>query len=295
MSDFKNRQAGMLLGSFVAESLSLGVHWIYDPELLAQKFGYVTSYHGPGRDSYHPSKVAGDQGHIGDQALTLLDSLRQGGVWDPTLFMFEWTKSWAGYDDYIDRATKTVLENLQRGAEQLQAASHSDELAGSARMAPLLAFLARGSEDQVVRAAIAQTRLTHASEEAEEASIFLAKVSYRLLYGAELKSTLRQLAPSWALEIADSQLGNDSVEAVGNIGRACPIKVALPAVIYLILKYGDNFEKAMSENAMAGGDNCARGLALGIVLGAHHGLSAIPEGLLTGLNNRFRIVSLLNG
>jgi len=295
MSDFKNRLAGMLLGSFVAESLSLGVHWIYDPELLAQKFGYVRSYHGPGPDSYHPSKVAGDQGHIGDQALTLLDGLRQGGVWDPTLFMFEWTKSWSGYDDYIDRATKTVLENLQSGAEQLQAASHSDELAGPARMAPLLAFLASGSEDQVVRAAIAQTRLTHASVEAEEAAIFLAKVSYRLLYGAQLKSTLRQLAPSWALEIADAQLGNDSVEAVGNIGRACPIKVALPAVIYLILKFGDNFEKAMSENAMAGGDNCARGLALGIVLGAHHGLSAIPEELLNGLNNRSRIESLLTG
>lgn len=293
MSDFENRRAGMLMGSFVAESLSLGVHWIYDPSLLAQKFGYVTRYYAPGPDSYHPAKAAGDQGHVGDQALTLLDSLRQQGAWYPASFMFEWTKSWSGYEDYIDRATKTVLKNLHDGAEQFQAASNSDELAGPARIAPLMAFLARGSEDQVVRAAITQTRLTHASMEAEQAAVFFAKTSYRVLYGANLESSVRELAPAWAVELADAQLENDSVEAIGNIGRACPVKVALPAVIYLILKFGDNYEKAMSENAMAGGDNCARGLVLGLVLGAHHGASAIPERLLAGLNNRRRIESIL--
>jgi len=29
-----SRLAGMLQGSFIAESISLGVHWIYDPALL---------------------------------------------------------------------------------------------------------------------------------------------------------------------------------------------------------------------------------------------------------------------
>lgn len=294
MPDFENRRAGMLLGSFVAESLSLGVHWIYDPELLAKKFGYVTRYHAPGPDSYHPSKTAGDQGHVGDQALILVDSLRQEGAWEPVSFISAWTKSWPGYNDYIDRATKTVLENLQNGAEQLQAASESDELAGPARMAPLLAFLASAPEDQVVSAAIAQTRLTHASMEAEEAAIFFSKTSYRILYGANLESTVRELAPAWALDIADAQLGSESVEAIGNIGRACPIKAALPAVIYLILKFGGNYEKAISENAMAGGDNCARGLALGLVLGARHGAGAIPEHLLADLTNRSRIESMLS-
>lgn len=298
MSDFENRRAGMLLGSFVAESLSLGVHWIYDPELLAKKFGYVTNYHAPGSESYHPSKTAGDQGHVGDQALILADSLRQKGAWDPASFISAWRKSWPAYEDYIDRATKTVLENLGNGAEQLHAASDSDELAGPARMAPLLAFLATEPEDQAVSAVVAQTLLTHASIEAEEAARFFARTSYRVLYGANLKATVRELAPVWALEIADAQLEYDSVEAIGNIGRACPIKVALPAVIYLILKFSSNretgmFEKAMSENAMAGGDNCARGLALGLVLGADHGVSAIPERLLAGLNNRRRIESIL--
>jgi ADP-ribosylglycohydrolase len=283
----------------------LGVHWIYDPELLAKKFGYVSGYYAPGADSYHPFKVAGDQGHVGDQALILMDSLTQQGAWDPAAFMSMWAKSWPDYGDYIDRATKTVLANLQGGADQLQAASDSDELAGPARIAPLLAFLARGSQEQAIDAAIAQTRLTHASREAEEAAIFLAKTSYRILYGANLVATVRELAPAWALQIADAQQGNESVEAIGNIGRACPIKAALPAVIYLILKFGGNsdkgmsdqgmFEKALSENAMAGGDNCARGLALGLVLGAHYGAGAIPNHLLADLTNRSRIEAMLCG
>jgi ADP-ribosylglycohydrolase len=308
MSDFENRRAGMLLGSFVCESLSLGVHWIYDPELLAKKFGYVSRYYAPGADSYHPLKVAGDQGHVGDQALILMDSLTQQGAWVPAAFMSMWAESWPSYGDYIDRATKTVLANLQGGADQLQAGSNSDELAGPARIAPLLAFLASGSQEQAIDAAVAQTRLTHASSEAEEAAIFLAKTSYRILYGASLIATVRELAPAWALQIADAQLGNESVEAIGNIGRACPIKAALPAVIYLILKFDGNscegmsekeiseqgmFEKALSENAMAGGDNCARGLALGLVLGAHYGASAIPRHLLAGLTNRSRIEAML--
>jgi ADP-ribosylglycohydrolase len=35
---------------------------------------------------------------------------------------------------------------------------------------------------------------------------------------------------------------------------------------------------------MAGGDNCARGLALGILLGAANGISSIPERWVNELN-----------
>ncbi len=48
---------------------------------------------------------------------------------------------------------------------------------------------------------------------------------------------------------------------------------------FLVLKHGkqgDNYAAACVENAMAGGDNCARGLAVGMLVGAAHGVSAIP-------------------
>ena len=75
MNDLTNKQSGLLFGSYCADALSLGVHWIYDSQELANKHGRVTHYMAPGGDSYHPHKQAGDQGHVGDQSLCLLKFL----------------------------------------------------------------------------------------------------------------------------------------------------------------------------------------------------------------------------
>ena len=66
MNDSSQRRAGLLFGSLIADALSLGVHWIYDTTLLAQKFGYISDFHAAGPDSYHPHKSAGEQSHALD-------------------------------------------------------------------------------------------------------------------------------------------------------------------------------------------------------------------------------------
>ncbi len=285
MNDLNQHRAGLLFGSFTADALSLGVHWIYDNEKLSRKFGYISDYHAPGEDSYHPKKRAGDQSHVGDQACCLASSLLRNHRWEAARFMQDWLMLWPNYGDYFDHATKATLQNIEAGKPATAAASDSEELAGAARIAPLLAFLADRTEDEVVAACVEQTLLTHASEASREAAIFLAIAGHRLMHGAELDSTLRTAAPSWALRKAESVLALDAVEAIGQLGQSCPITSALPAVIYLVLKHGDDLPKAFSENAMAGGDNCARGLALGLLLGAFHGASVIPEQWQTKLTN----------
>ena len=275
MSSFEKRRAGLVFGSFVAEALALGVHWIYDPVELAKRHGRVTGYHAPGSGSYHPKKHAGDQGHVGDQALRLMSFLGRERRWDAQAFAEDWRAMWLDYDDYFDHATKETLKNFEAGEAK---GAGSNELAGPARIAPLIAFFADASvEVEAVAAAREQTRITHFSGEADEASNFLARASHRLLQGAGLEETIRGLAPSWALQAAEKAADRDAVSAVGELGRACPIPAALPAVIYLVLKHGDDFETACIENAMAGGDNCARGLALGMLLGGAHGVDAIPK------------------
>ncbi len=283
MSEFLSRRSGLLYGSFVAESLSLGVHWIYDVDELEAKHGRVTEFKAPGADSYHPHKKAGDQGHVGDQALSLMRCLKATGSWDAVLFLNAWQGMWVGYDDYVDKATKTTLANLVGGANPEICAAASDELAGPARIAPLLALLAKAGESTVVEAAVEQTVLTHRSVDTIEAAEFLAKAAYRLMRGAALASCLRELAPTWALQAVEKVEHLSAVEAIGVLGRSCPISASLPAVIFLALKYGDDIETAFVENAMAGGDSCARGLALGMLLGASEGVEAIPERWRSGL------------
>merc|ERR1712127_238362 len=68
------------------------------------------------------------------------------------------------------------------------------------------------------------------------------------------------------------------------VGKASPTEGTLPSSIYIILKYGDSFEQAVKANAMVGGDNASRSVAIGLVLGAHHGVNAIPENLWNTLN-----------
>jgi ADP-ribosylglycohydrolase len=200
MNDLKNKKAGLLFGSYCADALSLGVHWIYDSQELAKKHGRVTEYKEPGADSYHPHKQAGDQGHVGDQSLCLLKFLTRERKWDPSNFMDDWLGMWPDYNDYVDGATKATLANVQNQTDKTQGGSDSAEIAGPARIAPLISFLANSPEIEVVKAAVEQTMLTHRSKEAEESATFLARAGYRLIHGANLLDTLNETAPEWALK-----------------------------------------------------------------------------------------------
>ena len=294
MNNLTNKQSGLLFGSYSADALSLGVHWIYDTNELAQKHGRVSEYKAPGAGSYHPHKQAGDQGHVGDQTLCLLKFLMREKKWSPSDFMDDWLAMWPDYNDYVDGATKNTLANLQNQSDKTQGGSDSVEIAGPARIAPLISFLANSPESEVVQAAVEQTMLTHRSKEAEESATFLAKAGYRLIHGANLLDTLNETAPEWALKKANSVLSENAVDAIGKLGPACSISSALPAVLYLTIKHGSDIETAFIENAMAGGDNCARGLVLGILLGASNGMASIPNHWVENLKAQTDLVDFLN-
>jgi hypothetical protein len=64
------------------------------------------------------------------------------------------------------------------------------------------------------------------------------------------------------------------------VGKASPTEGTLPGAVYFILKYAeqeDGLKKAIQSNAMVGGDNASRSIAIGMVLGACKGVDAIPS------------------
>jgi hypothetical protein len=69
------------------------------------------------------------------------------------------------------------------------------------------------------------------------------------------------------------------------VGKASPTEGTLPGAIYFIVKYQDDMVGAFKGNAMVGGDNASRSIAIGMVLGAYHGVEAIPLDLKDGLNH----------
>lgn len=80
----------------------------------------------------------------------------------------------------------------------------------------------------------------------------------------------------------------------GPSGKASPTLPALTATLYLALRYANrSLDHGLAVNAMLGGDNAARAVPLGMILGALHGRAAMPQRLVNQLNVKSHLSDLL--
>ncbi|WP_319522056.1 ADP-ribosylglycohydrolase family protein [uncultured Desulfosarcina sp.] len=292
------RQAAVM-GAFVADALSLGVHWVYNTGVIDKKFGRVEQYHDP-LTSYHKGKKAGDFTHYGDQMLVLLETLGEGKGFDANRFAQSWREFFSDYTGYFDKATKATLENMTGGREPTQSASDSDDLAGASRMAPLVGVYGNDL-DQLVRTARSQTAITHGDDRVIASADFFARTVFAILNGKEpvpaMEATLNDhfadsdIAPLVRMGLQSKD--RDTRETIAEFGQMCSVEAGLPGTVHLVARHGEDFKTAMVENVMAGGDSSARGMLAGMVLAAAHGMSAIPDEWISGLNAGERIRTLL--
>jgi ADP-ribosylglycohydrolase len=281
------RLATALRASLIADALVLPAHWIYDPAALAGRFGRLTEILPPPADGYHAGQPAGGQTHYGVQTLALMAALQGQAAFDPEAFMAVWEGVVGDYTGYRDGATKITLANLAADLPRTEAGSPSSDLGGASRIAPLLVALDGVGDEAVVAAAKAQTRLTHRDPGTGDAAAFLALTTRRILSGATVAAAMAAAATEDydVLPVADYlAIATDAVElgptgAVQRLGASCDVTGALPATMALALAYGADLETALIENAMAGGDSAARGLALGMMLGAVDGAVVPPRWL----------------
>ena len=280
----------MVLGSFAADSLSLGVHWVYNTNVIDKKWGRVENYIKPERPTYHPTKDLGEFTHYGDQTLVLLKSVSESAGFDMNRFADSWQSFFKDYDGYVDGATKDTLANFTDGKAPDQAGSESDDLAGAARIAPLVYCYAE-DPDRLVASARQQTLLSHNNPLVIDTAEYFARVAVKVLQGnppvEAMKQTLeagfdREPYLNWVASGLES-VEQDTRQVMLDFGQMCEIEAAFPCVVHLIAKYEGNLKEGLVENAMAGGDSAGRGLIAGMVLGAQAGMKAIPENWLSEL------------
>ena len=292
----------MVLASFAADSLALGVHWIYNTNVIDKKFGRVETYLKPERPTYHPTKRLGEFTHYGDQTMILLDSVSTCAGFDLEDFSQRWQSLFENYDGYLDNATKGTLENIESGRPPSQAGSESDDLAGAARIAPLL-YVYRDDLQKLIAGAEAQTAFTHNNLQVIKSAAFFSTVTYHVLMGASPVSAIESIKKEefnsdpfseW-IDMGLQSIEHDTRQAILDLGQMCEIAAAFPGVIHLIVKYENNLKQALVENVMAGGDSAGRGLIVGMVLGAHLGMDAIPQPWLTDMQAYPQITEMLAG
>jgi len=295
----KDKLKAMLLGSFAGDALALGPHWVYNTRVIDKKFGTVDRFYDP-LTSYHTGKKRGDFTHYGDQMLVLLESIAENGRFDATHFARSWQSFFKSYRGYFDHATKDTLENMLTNKNLQLCGSSSDDLSGAARIAPVV-YACHHDSTALIDAARNQTALTHNHPMVVDAAEFLALTVYRVLNGGDPLEAMSELlaenftdGPINALvtEGLGSKSG-DTRETISRFGQTCSIEAALPSSVHLIVKYKQNFRQAMVENVMAGGDSAARGMLVGMVLGAGCGTSTIPPEWTDELNAHGRIAALM--
>jgi ADP-ribosylglycohydrolase len=297
----KDKAKAMVLASFAADSLALGAHWIYSTQKIARDFGRIEAFLAPDPDSYHATKKKGEFTHYGDQTFVLLESLAARGGFDPENFSRLWQQLFAGYKGYYDQATKGTIENLSLGKVPLEAGSSSNDLSGVARMAPLVYCLSN-DEEGLVSAARTQTDMTHRDSLTVDASGFFARVACRVLQGMRPVSAIEEVGGAFfkgsRLQLlADKGIEScpgESVHTIKAFGQDCHTPNAFPSVIHLICRYETDLKEALVQNVMAGGDSAARGMAVGMILGAHLGMEAIPAEWIEGLKKGPEIEILLD-
>lgn len=292
----------MVLAAFAADALALGAHWIYDTDLISRRFGRVEDFLKPGSDSYHPTKDKGAFTHYGDQTLVLLESIAAKKGFELSEFSARWQALFKNYTGYMDQATRITLSLYASGKRDEDPGSPSDDLAGASRIAPLV-YAYRNDLDGLIASAKAQTRMTHSNPLTIDSSEFFARVAHRVLQGtspAEAMDAVSQghFSHSPIFESVKKGLTSattDSIRAIVSFGQSCHTPEALPGVVHLIARHENDLKEALIQSVMAGGDSAARGMLVGMVLGAHLGLSALPPQWLDGLKHREPIMSLLAG
>ncbi len=296
----REKAEAALLASFAGDALSLGVHWKYDAEKLAQVHGRVETYIKPGPNSYHANKPEGGFTHYGDQSFVLLQSLAANNGFMLEDFFERWKMLFDGYDGYFDQATKATLKNIARGDGPENCGSLSNDIAGAGRMAPLI--LAYGDDlESLVRSARFQTRMTHTDPLTMDSAEFFARVAWEALNGRAPSKAMAEVTENYFedsmisiwVEQGLKSRAEDSKRMILRFGQSCHTSDAFSGIVNLIAKYENNLKEAMVQSVMGGGDNAARSMVVGMVLGAYLGMDALPEAWVLGLAEIEKIRDLI--
>jgi ADP-ribosylglycohydrolase len=301
-TDIHRKMRSGVMAAFAADTLALGVHWVYDVSRIKKRYGRLDHLTAPEIALFHKNRQKGDFTHYGDQMRVLLASLSHCNGFDADDFAARWQALFDHYKGYLDGATKKTLAGFQAGRSPSEAGSDSTDLGGAARMVPLALFYAHNA-DSFMDYAQHQTAMTHNHPLVVDTARFFAQAALETAKGtgpaAAIRSAAEHLpAGSPIASLVDKGLASakkETTQAISGFGQACDTTQALPGTIHLIARYPEDLETALIENIMAGGDSSARGILCGFILGIHNGLDAVPQNWLKEMTAFNQIKPLTGG
>jgi ADP-ribosyl-[dinitrogen reductase] hydrolase len=221
----------------------------------------------------------------------LIESMNQIGAYNADDFLRRYT----GFmttpgnhrDTYIEECHRNFFTNYARGLSPEKCGVEEKHIGGLIGIVPIVAYYSN-HPDTARQAAMEHLALTHPGYKMETAGSLVIDILLKTLNGKPLKAIILEEIEAqqnpllghpfkkWLEEPDDWVIGP-------RLSTACYVEDAVPAVVYLALKYHDDLETALIVNTNFGGDNAARGSVLGALLGASHGAERFPNRWIQGL------------
>ena len=234
---------------------------------------------------YHQNLAAGENTLTGKLAAEVWQSLIDCGGHDPADFLRRYvdllTHPDRHGDTYLEECHRGFFTNLGQGKPLEKCAVDEKHVGGLSLMLPVALYYAAKGEDGSEQA-LSQLALTHAGKKMSTAAEAILSVLNGVLEGRSLADAIRseiatQRNPHFGFPF-EKWLSKDDGWVIGSkLSPACYVEDAVPAVIYLALKYSGDPEAGLIANTNLGGDNAHRGSVLGALLGAESGASGWPS------------------
>lgn len=279
-------------GSLIADAHALGSHWIYDEHQL-HSLPIDWEELNPPHALWHKGKIKGDFTHYGDHTMWLYDFIIQNRSFSIEKYREYWCQKMKTYGGYIDGSSRDTLSCLDANPFSVHGAT-SHDLSIIGRIAPLL--LISLNKKEFLTHVNELVSFTHNYSLVKDAAQFFGALLFDVVGGKNLMDAFTSTpVPDSLTERYQKALlskGKTSFETIRSFGPACSIEGGFESVIHILITY-DNYREAILANAKAGGDNAARGMIIGMLLGGEgHGIPILWE---KSLNHTIENTVLIHG
>jgi len=243
-----NSKNAAILGALVADSATLGLHWIYDPKRIAEiETSKELVFLEPDADNYtgikghfeHGRKVAGESSSYGEVCLLMLQHLVEHGNFNRTEYQVEYRThfgpggAYVGYIDSPTRQTLHVLLPLEPKAFPALSGADDDQFLSLAAL-PSLVVTHADTIEVLMKRVDEMVRVTNNNDLAVAAAQCSAAALFKILHDVPINKALVD-----AIQFAGDKLGPlleealsiqalDSITVAKRFGLVCHVaKVCL--------------------------------------------------------------------
>jgi hypothetical protein len=275
----KQRAVAAIVGGFVADAATMGLHWIYDPEKLSALIAAAPApeFHEPPACPFY-SYESGALSPYGAEVTPLLEFVAAKGSFEPSGYGDASYHAAKSYTGRLNGVFRELVKKGDAGEKYPNLATENNDLHGGIKT-PVLVAKYLGDTAALVAKTKEATQVHQIGVEATDAAVACALLLQQVVEGTPIPAAVAALttsdhigAPTRSLvqAVVDAVANKtfpDAIAAVNSFGKACPLPGSLQGALYVLLTTS-GYTAAVRANIAAGGDNCSRAMLIGAIAAA---------------------------